>query len=410
MVNVVDLVMGLTGKLITSLLSWPFLLFVLIIWLANRYRDHIGSILDRRGAIKRADFSSAIRNELESVNKEIGDLKLLASELKSQVGKIGAAPVGDAIGSVLEPIDGRIKTLETGIETVRSDMQHLLVTRLSEELHLGIMPLNEEMGRLGEEVGRLRSKLAELESGSLWNSAAETIERLSSDVEELKTEVNSFAVRGEEWAPRALSEELAGSLERMDGDLRGFNAVLQALQADQRVSNLQVRLDGLDGRLAETDAQGSTDVLNSATDRFHEEIEAVRGDVARLSAQVDGIASHTHANALNARIEETRKDLADLRETVGRLRVPLEKLSSQVVDIMSDGEGLTLASKSNPALPLEIMKQEMRTSRWEWRRVRRLAKSVGMTEEAAEAILENDPEVTLSKDDWGRKIAKLSIR
>ena len=33
-----------------------------------------------------------------------------------------------------------------------------------------------------------------------------------------------------------------------------------------------------------------------------------------------------------------------------------------------------------------------------------------MTEEAAEAILESDPDVTLSKDDWGRKIAKLSQR
>lgn len=410
MVNIVDQVLGLTGKLITSILSWPFLLFVLLVWLANRYRDHIGSILDRRGAVKRADFSSAVRTELEPVNKEIGDLKLVVDDLRSQLMKIETGRSGYTITSAIEPIDGRIKALETGIEKAQSEMKDLLSKDLSGRLKQVVEPLEKELERRREWLDRLDGRLTALEAGEDRQAVSETLDRLRGDVEVLKADFSSLGSREEEWAPRALVDELGSSLDRLNEKLPALNAAVEALQADRRVSDLQVGLDRLAGRLEEFDAEDSTDAVKSVPEGFHDDVEALRSDVIQLKAHVDHLAPRTVAETLEAGLAETKRDLAELRETVGGLRVPLERLSSQVVEEGSEKAGLPPEQKGGRPLPLEIMKQEMRSSRWEWRRVRRLAKSVGMTEEAAEAILDNDPEVTVSKDDWGRKIAKLSQR
>jgi predicted nucleic acid-binding Zn-ribbon protein len=410
MVNVVDQVLGLTGKLISGFLSWPFLLFVLLAWLANRHRDHIGSFLDRRGAVKRSDFSSAVRDEMESVNKEMGDLKLMVNELRAQTMRIEASGSDYSITSALEPIDGRIKALEKGVEKVRSEMEHLLVTALPGEVKRGIEPLEVEMGKMKNGLDQVGSQLTGLDTGDRLNAVSETVEQIGAVVAGLKTDVGALRSRAEDWVPQARADALETSLAGMGGELREVKESLAALQADAGVNDLKTGLERLDARIAEIDGKDHSAELESMIGRFRGDVEALRSDVAQLSSHVEKLVPGATADMLATRIEETRRDLVELQETVGGLKIPLERLSSQVVDERWGKGELSLDSTGNKALPLEIMKQEMRSSRWEWRRVRRLAKSVGMTEEAAEAILESDPDVTLSKDDWGRKIAKLSQR
>ncbi len=68
MTKLIEQVLGLTDKLMGSLLDWPFLLFVVAVWIMSRYRDQIGSMLDRRGAVGAGVVIKAVRREMEPVH------------------------------------------------------------------------------------------------------------------------------------------------------------------------------------------------------------------------------------------------------------------------------------------------------------------------------------------------------
>jgi hypothetical protein len=65
------------------------------------------------------------------------------------------------------------------------------------------------------------------------------------------------------------------------------------------------------------------------------------------------------------------------------------------------------ALRNAELIPLRVMKDALASTRWEWRRVKKLAGIAGLTEERALEMLESDPEFEVKKDDWGRRIAKL---
>ena len=45
MVSIFDQALQMTGKVLGHILDWPFLLFVLVVWILVRYRDQIDNVL-----------------------------------------------------------------------------------------------------------------------------------------------------------------------------------------------------------------------------------------------------------------------------------------------------------------------------------------------------------------------------
>ena len=88
MLNIVELLTQLVGKVIEHVFNWPFLLFVFLVWLVARFKNQIGSMLDKRGAVPASELSSKIHKEVDPLNKELGLLTTQMTEIQFQLRKI----------------------------------------------------------------------------------------------------------------------------------------------------------------------------------------------------------------------------------------------------------------------------------------------------------------------------------
>lgn len=348
MLNLLDQLLGLTAKVLGHLLDWPFLLFIFLVWLANRYRDQIGSALDRRGAIKRSELASAIRDELDPLNRDLGDLKPDVSQLRTRVAKIEALQSEYALEQLLKPIKAKLTALEESVQTARTRVDQIGSIDLGSEISGRLSPINSDMERLRENLDRL----------------AKDFQPVDQDLQRLKKSLDQVA---QEFLP--LAEEVGTvkqSLAEITERLEPVNAVMESFQTS---------LKHLESRVEETPSA-------DAVQRLHQEMEQMGEELAGVTVSVD---------LLKSKVENYSQVEEPLAQSVWR-------------------EQSATALKEVELIPLRVMKDALSSTRWEWRRVKKLAGIAGLTEEKALEILESDPDLVVKKDDWGRHIAKLSTR
>lgn len=320
MLNLLDQLLGLTAKVIGFLLDWPFLLFVFLVWLVSRYRDQLGSVLDRRGTVRRSDLSSAIREELDPLTKDIGDLKPDVSTLRTKVAGIEAKQSEYATERFLEPIGQRVKALEVAVEKMQSDVDRLAGIDFQEQLSSSIEPVDKAMESFRRDVEQLTSRL----------------DPVSTDVNKVKQGLEDLSA--------------------------GFQPV-------------------------------------------QKEMDSLRKTVEQVESQLDAGVSSDSFQQLQGDLEQFREELGGLNDAVAGLKSDVE---AQAKLVEAAPAQLKQAASQADLIPLRVMKDALASTRWEWRRVKKLASIAGLSEDKATEMLENDPELTVKKDDWGRRVAKLS--
>jgi len=277
----------LIGRVAKHLLDWPFLLFILLVWIASRYRDQIGSFLDRRAAIKPFDLSAAVRKELEPIIKELGDLQPAVADLQTQLLKLESRHSDYRLAQAVEPVEARVRSLEEALQRLTPRDESLSDQELHEKLWAVTEPIGREVNDLKAAVEKLEARVAQAESKADLEGMRDVAENLASEQEGLK---------------RSL-EILRSEVESLGDNLAGAAPVA---------------------------APGSS-------------------------------ASPSHASG------------------------PVTMESAQY----------------------QLMKQALKSKGWKWRRVATLAKSAGLSEDEAVAILEKHEEITVTRDEKGRRIAKL---
>ncbi len=120
MFSIVDSLIRLVGKVIDHLMDWPFLLFVLLVWLAARFRDQIGSFLDRRGAVPAQELSGKIRKEVDPLAKGVNQLSTQVTDLQFQMRRVEDTQSEDRQMRALNPLKARISVIETNSTAVRA--------------------------------------------------------------------------------------------------------------------------------------------------------------------------------------------------------------------------------------------------------------------------------------------------
>ena len=318
MLNLLDQLFGLTAKVLEFIFNWPFLLFVFLVWIVNRYRDQIGSTIDRRGTIRRGEISSAIREELDPLTKDIGDLKPDVYTLRTQVARIEARQSDYTSESLLGPITARVQALEQALEKMHTSVDRLAGMDFQEQLSNGISPITEELEGFRRDVELLTTRL----------------DRVGTDMDEFKQEMAA----------------LRNGFEPVKKDVDSVTEALKGLQS-------------------QTEAQEST-----------ESFQQLQGDM-----------------------QQFRKELTGLTDALTTLK---DDVAAQA-EISATASAAT-GARDAELIPLRVMKDALASTRWEWRRVKKLASIAGLSEDKAMKMLENDPDLTVKKDDWGRRIAKLS--
>jgi predicted nucleic acid-binding Zn-ribbon protein len=323
MLNLLDQLLGLTVKVLDVLFAWPFLLFVFLVWLVSRYRDQIGATLDRRGAIKRSELSSAIREELDPINKDLGNLKPDVSQLRTQMAKLEASQSEYASERLLDPITAKVKALEETSRDMKSELDRLSGIDVDEWVSKGLEPVGEDLTNLGRRLDELTKKF----------------EPINAEMESIRKNMEQLA---DKFGP-----------------------------VNEQVENLGQRVIDMESR---QDSSSSTDSVKQL--------------------QVD--------------TEQMGKELSGLSEAVALLKSEVETAPASKEAPASPTKGASKAATEAELIPLRVMKDALASTRWEWRRVKKLASIAGLSEEKAMQMLESDPELIVKKDDWGRRIAKLS--
>ncbi|MFH1116110.1 MAG: hypothetical protein V1792_19530 [Pseudomonadota bacterium] len=324
MFNLLDQLLGLTSKVMGLLLDWPFLFFVILVWLASRYRDQIGSALDRRGAIKRGELASAIRDELDPITRDLGEIKPEVFQLRTRVAKIEALQSHYASERLLKPVSTRVEALEESMRGMQSRLEEITGTDHRQEISDRLAPVIRDMEHLKETLDQLTQQYGPLNAEI--GSAKQTLEEISERFEPLGRAVDGFE--------RSLKQ--------------------------------------LESRMDETPQAATIRQLHQEMDKMGETLAGVTASVDLLKPAGENAGDMDHI----------------LSQPPRRTRI------SSVL-------------KETDAIPLRVMKEALASTRWEWRRVKRLAGIAGLSEKRALEMLKSDPDLVVKKDEWGRLVAKL---
>ena len=240
MTDIVSQLFGLTEKLIGLLLSWPFLLFAFLFWVVNRYRDQIGSMLDRRGAVKASVLSKAVKQELEPVSKELETIVPTVSALRYELDQLKAAHAEDKLTPALEPIRKLIAALDGRISEVRAESGGLVREELSAALAREREVVCQDLTKFGEALAAQQCRLATLAPREAVDALAAGLEptraelaAMSDAIALLHTEMDAGASKND---IERLQQELAtlkGAVETLQDRLKSAQTELEARLADR---------------------------------------------------------------------------------------------------------------------------------------------------------------------------------
>lgn len=327
MTKLIELALGLTDKLMGSLLDWPFLLFIVAAWVLTRYRDQIGSMLDRRGAVGAGVVISAVRREMQPVLTEVEGLAKAVSELKYEVERLQALHSENRLSRVLEPVKQRISGLEEAIARTQTETERIVRKDVSETL-------TKERSAVKAEIDNIRQVLDQYAARIKSLAAQEVVDRTNADVKAAQAELGAVTKTVHEL--QSYTETLAKKDATED-----LKKEIQALaQGSQELRKSLVDLESLAKSLP-AEVEG----------RFHGELTSLRGElssaqetVAQLAAGLGRAATKDVTDKLQAEVDPLIAELATLKESIASFDASVAATAQELKDRVA-GEVTPLAKE-----------------------------------------------------------------
>lgn len=304
MTTIIERLVELTGKFMSILLDWPFLGFVFLLWIANRYRNQIGSFLDRRGAVPAGDISKAVKQNLEPVASDLTDLRAAILDLRRQMARIDDFESRRA--QILEPVNAKISTVEEAVAKLRIRIEGMNHKELPELLTRGLDPLRKDLSLVKEDVEKIQTELTAF-------VPKEGIERLESSVEELN--------KGFEPLRNDLNQ-LKESLMRVQSEFGMFASkdAVETLQTVMRTVEEQLR--GVRENLSVLQSKTETFALAEAAARVEEELDRLKSSMVNLTALVESVPAEL--------AEKWARDVEPINKEMGLLKLSVEQLQPEL--------------------------------------------------------------------------------
>ncbi len=313
MINLIEHVLGLTDKLMGSLLDWPFLLFVVVVWIMSRYRDQIGSMLDRRGAVGAGVVIKAVRREMEPVLTQVAGLGQAVSDLRYEVERLQALHAENRLSRVLEPVNQKIKTLQEAIARTQAHTEKMISKDVPDAL-------SQERASVRGEIETVRQSVDQQAARIETRAAQEAVDRIGAQVEAARVELESVTKMLRDL--QSHSEKLASKTSTE--------------QLKQEIDSLAQDSVELKSSLARLDA-ATRSLSTELADRLDQEVGPVRGvleglqeSVGRLGQGLEQAATRDVTDRLQSEVAPLTKELAALRETVGRFEAAINTTSQEL--------------------------------------------------------------------------------
>ena len=210
--------------------------------------------------------------EIEKLNKAIADAKALSEKefasINDQIKAITAWQV-EAVAT-LGAIDGRVKTLEEGLEASQEDIKNLVEGLKSANAGIGI--LNGEIDAIYDELNTAWDRIRELTLGLKATTAGlaiaeENIATLQTDMAEVKASLKAIK------EANYLTEAKAAGLYQTEAQVKeAIKAAIEAALANEGVISTEI-----------------AKAVKTATDNLQSQIDALKKNVAELAGRIQSI-------------------------------------------------------------------------------------------------------------------------
>lgn len=210
--------------------------------------------------------------EIEKLNKAIADAKALSEKefasINDQIKAITAWQV-EAVAT-LGAIDGRVKTLEDGLEASQEDIKNLVEGLKSANAGIGI--LNGEIDAIYDELNTAWDRIRELTLGLKATTAGlaiaeENIATLQTDMTEVKASLKAIK------EANYLTEAKAAGLYQTEAQVKeAIKAAIEDALANEGVISVEI-----------------AKAVKTATDNLQSQIDALKKNVAELADRIQSI-------------------------------------------------------------------------------------------------------------------------
>ena len=217
--------------------------------------------------------------EIEKLNKAIADAKALSEKefasINDQIKAITAWQV-EAVAT-LGAIDGRVKTLEDGLEASQEDIKNLVEGLKSANAGIGI--LNGEIDAIYDELNTAWDRIRELTLGLKATTAGlaiaeENIATLQTDMAEVKASLKAIK------EANYLTEAKAAGLYQTEAQVKeAIKAAIEAALANEGVISTEIAKA----------VKAATDSLQAQINTIKAELDALKGVVKDIASQIQSI-------------------------------------------------------------------------------------------------------------------------
>lgn len=364
--GLIEQFMELNGRVLNNVFDWPFLAFVFLVWLANRYRDQIGSMLDRRNTIPSGELSKNVKVQLEPLVRDVAQLGSEVSELKSKM--VESLHPGTA-DDMLNPINARISVVEDTLGSIRTRIEGFSHKDLPELVTRGLEPLSRELDKMKDDVQQIRSNTESYASQEMVANFKGSLDLLSSDLSALKLSLSELGAMTDSFALKTDVKEI------------GTASVAAVEQVKSSVSGMQTQLSDLGTVLAKLEKQLSAGASKEALTQVQSDLKLVSSDVntmrETLATMQPTLVSRGSFDELQSvvagmqtRIDQVTHNLLQVETTA------LDDVRTQVNNLEKSISGLRDFVNSSPA---ELM------ARWS-EDIQPLSRDLGMLKVTVEQL------------------------
>ena len=287
----------------------------------------LAAVTDKQNELetKVADIA-AVRSEIEGVRTALADLeKRLTNEPDQQL----SARVGDVESRLdalvipdIKPLEAALATSQTDIDGLKRDWAALDVAQFSglaervETIAADVAPLTEEVNLSKGRLDSLEAGLAQVTStapeglqGKVDAMAAKLAALTIPDVTSIETELRTISTDLAQVKPAVAAAATRTELEAVAGDVTRVSSMADGTET--KVAALQGEAADLAARLTtlsnDLAGKGTSEEVASLTDR----LETLREEVARIG--VEGVAKmETEVGSLRTQVESLARQVDDL--------------------------------------------------------------------------------------------------
>ncbi|AFM23874.1 hypothetical protein [Desulfomonile tiedjei] len=366
--GLIDQFMELNGRVLNNVFDWPFLAFVFLVWLANRYRDQIGSMLDRRNTIPSGELAKNVKVQLEPLVRDVAQLGSEVSELKSKM--VESLHPGTA-DDMLNPINARISVVEDTLGSIRTKIEGFNHKDLPELVTRGLEPLSRELDKMKDDLQQMRSDTESYVSQEMVADFKGALDLLSSDLAALKLSLSELGAITTSFASKTDVKEIqtasVAAVEQVKSSVSGMQAQLSDLGAG--LTKLEKQLSAGASKDALTELQSELKLLSSGVSTMRETLASMQPTFVSRDS-FDELQSVM--TGMQTRVDQVTANLLQIETTA------LDDVRTQVNNLEKSISGLRDFVNSSPA---ELM------ARWN-EDIQPLSRDLGMLKVTVEQLAE----------------------